>query len=519
MRTRAAIYTRISLDREGRSAAPERQEADCRALVSQRGWEVAGVYADRDTSAYSRRVTRPAFDKLLADLRAGTVDAVLVWKMDRLTRQGITGISRFLEVLEEASAELVSATEPFLDTTTPMGRGVLGLIASMAEQESANISLRVKRAHESSAANGKMHGGGSRQYGLSRDGKLVLEEAGVIREAMERVLAGESLRQIAGDLNARGVPTTTAGERRKPRPGQVVDPKRLGEDGRYELRGEWRSVSLGQMLRSPRLAGVRVLNGGVNEKGDWDPIVTPEEHSALLRALARPRRGPRAANRSYLLSGAGVIRCALCERPMRRMSFRMANGRLSHRYQCARQPGQDQCGKVAITQTSTDEYVVGELLDFLAYAELRPLEGDESETELESRLAEARGAVGELVQERFVRRRISRQDFDAAHQPLEAEVENLEARLEAIRRRREERAAQIRLGDREALGAWWEAASDPEKIATVRQAITEVKVKPAARRGGNHFDPGRLDIEWDWKAFRLTDAGRRLERFWRRDDE
>jgi site-specific DNA recombinase len=362
------------------------------------------------------------------------------------------------------------------------------MIASMAEQESENTSLRVRRAHLYSASEGKMHSGGSRQYGYTRDGQLVPEEVAVIREGMKRVLAGESLRSIASDVNRRGIPTTTAGERRRPRPGQMVDPELLDEDGRYELRGEWRSVTLGQLLWSPRLAGIRVHNGDVNEDGKWDSILTRDEHQAVLRVLARPQRGPRTENRSYLLSGAGVIRCDLCGQAMRRMSFRMANGRLFHRYQCLKQPGQSQCGRVAITQTSTDDYVVGELLDFLDYAELRPLEGDDSEAELEAQLVEVKASLGDLDAERFVRRTMPAERYQALRVPLEAEIEHLEARLAGLRRQREERTTAIPLGDREALGAWWEATTDAERIATVRWAVREVRIRRVGRSGGNRFD-------------------------------
>jgi site-specific DNA recombinase len=487
--TRAAIYTRVSLEGNGTSESPERQESDCRSLAQQRGWEVVEVYTDRD-SAYSQKVRRPKYEQMMRDLRSGRADALVVWKLDRLTRQGLTGVGPVLELVRDRGLHLVSVTES-LDTTTPMGRGMVGMLASMAEQESENTSLRVKRAHESSAANGKMHGGGSRQFGLTREGTLVPEEAQVVREAMERALAGESLRSIAADLNRRGVKTPNAGKARKVR----------GRDETYTVPGEWQSVTLGQMLRSPRLAGIRVHNGDV-VKGGWDPIISEDEHHQLLRALSGRGTNRTIESRSHLLSGAGVIRCALCGRPMRRMSFRMANGRMFDRYQCARQPGQTQCGKVAITQASTDAFVIDELLYFLTVAEVRPLEGDESEAELEAELAEARAAMGELVQERFVRRKISREEYQSARVPLEAEEASLQTRLAALRRAQEERSLAIPLGDRAALDRWWDGASPEERIGTVRQAIRTVTIHPARRRGGNQFDDSRVDIDWRYDIFR-----------------
>ena len=72
---RAAIYTRISQDREGAGLGVERQEADCRALADRLGWKIVAVHPDNDLSAYSGK-PRPGYLALLADLRAGTADAV-----------------------------------------------------------------------------------------------------------------------------------------------------------------------------------------------------------------------------------------------------------------------------------------------------------------------------------------------------------------------------------------------------------------------------------------------------------
>jgi len=85
MGQRFAIYARLSQDRDGAQTATARQIADCRALAGARGWPVADVYEDTDLTAY-RRVNRPGYERLLADLEKGKVDAVLVWKLDRLVQ-------------------------------------------------------------------------------------------------------------------------------------------------------------------------------------------------------------------------------------------------------------------------------------------------------------------------------------------------------------------------------------------------------------------------------------------------
>jgi len=82
---RAAIYCRISQDRAGAGLGVTRQQDDCRALCERRGWEVIEVYADNDVSAYSGKV-RPAWQRLIGDVQAGNIDAVVGWHVDRLTR-------------------------------------------------------------------------------------------------------------------------------------------------------------------------------------------------------------------------------------------------------------------------------------------------------------------------------------------------------------------------------------------------------------------------------------------------
>ncbi len=82
----AAIYCRISRDRTGAGLGVERQEEDCRVLAASLGLDVAEVFVDNDLSAYSGK-PRPEYDRLLAGIKAGRFDAVIVWHQDRLLRR------------------------------------------------------------------------------------------------------------------------------------------------------------------------------------------------------------------------------------------------------------------------------------------------------------------------------------------------------------------------------------------------------------------------------------------------
>lgn len=84
LRSSVAVYARISQDREGDGLGVKRQLDDCRADAGRRGWVVAEEYVDDDLSAYGGKV-RPAYERMLTDIAAGSRDAVMVWHMDRRT--------------------------------------------------------------------------------------------------------------------------------------------------------------------------------------------------------------------------------------------------------------------------------------------------------------------------------------------------------------------------------------------------------------------------------------------------
>ncbi len=82
---RAGIYTRISADPSGQRAGVGRQQADCEAHCQARRWEVVEVFCDNDASAYGRKPRR-AYERMLAAVESGSIDAIVTWHNDRLHR-------------------------------------------------------------------------------------------------------------------------------------------------------------------------------------------------------------------------------------------------------------------------------------------------------------------------------------------------------------------------------------------------------------------------------------------------
>ncbi len=135
--TRAALYARVST---ANGQDPTMQTRELREYCQRRGWEIAGEYVDAGISG--TREKRPELDKLLAAARRRRFDAVVVWRYDRFARS----LRQLVNALEEFRAlgiDFVSLREG-VDTSTPNGRLVFGIFASIAEFERELIRYRVR---------------------------------------------------------------------------------------------------------------------------------------------------------------------------------------------------------------------------------------------------------------------------------------------------------------------------------------------------------------------------------------
>jgi DNA invertase Pin-like site-specific DNA recombinase len=181
---RTALYARVST---ANGQSPEMQLRELREYVARRGWEIAAEYVDVGISG--TREKRPQLDKLLADAHRRRFDAVVVWRYDRFARS----LRQLVNALEEFRAlgiDFVSLREG-VDTSTPNGRLVFGIFASIAEFERELIRDRVRAGLRNARAKGK------------RLGRPRLEVDGARVAALRR--GGASWRAIAARLGvARG---------------------------------------------------------------------------------------------------------------------------------------------------------------------------------------------------------------------------------------------------------------------------------------------------------------------------
>lgn len=209
---RVGVYVRRSTDDEHQPYSIEAQDTRLVAYIgSQPGWRQAARFADDASGAGTYR---PGLQRALTAARAGVIDVLLVYRVDRLTRS-LRDLVTLLDDLDQAGVAFRSATEPF-DTATAMGRMLVQMLGMFAQFERDTIIDRVIAGMERKAAAGKWKGG-RRPYGYQVDpatSTLITDqdEAAVVRlifglYARDR-LGGKT---IARTLNDRGHRTTTGG--------------------------------------------------------------------------------------------------------------------------------------------------------------------------------------------------------------------------------------------------------------------------------------------------------------------
>ncbi|MER6459836.1 recombinase family protein [Streptomyces sp. NPDC001288] len=369
---RAVSYIRQSRKREDDSASStEAQRTKCEALITAKGWDNAGHFADVGTSGWDPKVVRPEFEEMMSAVRAGHVDAVVVFSLSRLTRQGALEAMLINEELAEHGVLLVSVEEPYLDTSTPMGVAIFGLIAVLAQQESDMKSAYITATKETLRAAGS-HVSGMAPYGFQSTreprGELVVvklvpdpAEAPYVRDMVSWALGGMTASAMARKLNTEGVPTKAA-----EMSARVTARRARGVSQPLE-RTTWVSSTVLRILRDPRLAGYAAERQGTkrvimrDDSGAplaaHEPIIPPDDWWRLQDVLdGRAPQVVRQGGRSVpsLLGGAGMLFCGVCGSSM--VTDRREGKQLyrCNRAQSGAVPGH---GGLAINMNAADDVV------------------------------------------------------------------------------------------------------------------------------------------------------------------
>ena len=446
------IYARISyLKRKTkRELTAEGQVAVCRLRLAYLGLEEGKVLVDPGRSAWNPAVRRPAWEELMDRLEQGVSGGVIVFDLERFTRQPKDG-ERMIELA--ATGLLVLDSESEYDLRTPNGKKAFRDGINAAAYYSDRLSTRTSRGRKLKAMAGKPNGS-QRPFGFESDLVTVREdEAEIIRELTRRSLAGESQNALVSDLEARGIRTS---------------------QGKL-----WTQATLRQLLTRERNCG-RIIHTGlatgvtsVVGHLPGEPIVTEEDFDRLYSTYAGRRYGSRSM--AYLCSGIAVCGRPGCGMPLHGRARKDMNpyddGSVHREYFCGPQP--TGCGRLMVDQRGLDDAAEALAIEILAdprHADAIEATAREIETEaarLDLAIAEARN-VAEALADRLGRGDMTRSRYDIAIRPLDERIAKLEAERVAIGDPSPQR---LPIASREHWQRRWKGADTEEKRELLKMAL------------------------------------------------
>lgn len=465
----AAIYTRISRDRSaegGRGLGVARQEKEIREAMDRAGYSgPVVVYSDNDVSAYSGK-PRPGYDAMVEAMTAGMVGSLWAWHTDRLHRSN-SELETFIPAVNEAAVEIQTVKSGVLDLSSAHGRMIARIVGAVDVAESEHKGERIVAKHRELANAGKFHGG-QRRFGYEPKMATPREsEAVVVREVANRIIAGESLRSITKDINARGVVTVSG----KP----------------------WKPENLRAMVLGAHHAGLRTYRGTVVGDAEWAAILPRPTWEAVQAVLTAPeRRVGSSPHRKYALTGVG--RCGVCGGVIR---GRMA-GKGKYRqpaYMC------ETTGHVHRAVVHVDEWISEAVGRWLTNADsdgtfFSPDEGHEAEglTVESDTLRERRAAIAT----EYGLGTLDRAGYDGAVAAIDNRLREITDRLGDIARTP---AVFADLVGKPNAGQLYRALPVDRQREVLAAMPGTVTLYPG-RRGGKgsgaeRFDPSTVKIVWD----------------------
>jgi DNA invertase Pin-like site-specific DNA recombinase len=410
---------------------------------------------------------RAAYEKMLADIRDGTIGAVVAWDLDRLHRRPIE-LESFMALADEKHLALATVSGD-VDLSTAQGRLVARLKGSVAAHEGEHRKARQLRATrqlaESGVPNWPM---GAFGYLAGRDGpEPDPATAPLVKQAYADVLAGVSLTTICRQWNDAGAFTVTG------RP--------------------WVASTLSKFLRKPRNAGLRTYQGArygpvdrdsVVGKGNWPPLVDEQTFWAAQAVLDAPGRAPgRKAVRRHLLTGVAL--CGKCGRTLAG-SYR-TDGRIV--YVCK------QCHGVSILAENVEPIVYQIVAGRLAKPDAADLlKAEQHDTAEAEKLRTERATL--LVELDNIG--VERADGLLTGKQAKIATDRITEKLAAIEARQQDQD-RLRVLDGIPLGKPAAAAAvkklSPDRFRAVLDLLMTITVAPVGK-SGKVFNPERVQVNW-----------------------
>ena len=321
---RCAIYTRVSTDNQVEKDynSLETQKESLMAYIQAHkyeGWELYDVYEDAGYSAAD--LNRPELQRLLNDIRRKKIDAVLVYKIDRLTRSQ-KDFYFLIELFEKYNVTFISTTQNF-DTSSAAGRLMRNIMLDFAQFEREMTAERTRDKMLARAKKGLWNGGlvplGYDYSPEEKKLKVNPEEAKIVTLIFETYLKEKSLARVVKKINSLGYRTKS----------------NLTKSGKTIGGGEFIITSTRHILTNPIYVGL-VKHKGNTYQGQHPPIIERDVFDKVQEILGKNKRTFTSPSQNkYNLLLRGLVRCGYCGSVMS-SHYSIKNGQKYFYYKCTR---------------------------------------------------------------------------------------------------------------------------------------------------------------------------------------
>lgn len=476
---RAFIYDRNSRVINGVTTSTEAQRLENQRLCERNGWEIAGEFCDagRSASRYARQA-REDYERMLAGIRTGDCDVLVVWEASRVSRSVDTFVE--LRKLLEQKNVLLCTNGRVQNMADRSDRFMSLLAAAQAEDEAHGIRDRILRTTRLNAERGGVHGrlpfGYRREY--DQDKGILLQQVPdevqgpIVAEAVERVACGVALRKIARDFAERGLDAPTA--------------------------AGWTAAAVRRIVLRPSNIGLREHRGVIAGEGTWKAILETQDqvaaYYAAVKLLTNPqRRTQRDIAVKHLLSGISFCGACAADTPPVEARLRRFNHGKTRReiYVCVG------CYRVSITKDVLEDYVQSTLLEYVERPEFAASLAAPARVGTSAALAQAAALEQQLADARKLASTFENGRFKLSAQSLSDMEAQLLPRIEAARKAAQDATVPLvlrRLARPDARVVWEEDMDLHEKRAAI-SALVRVTLNPAGK-GVKTLLPGRITFDW-----------------------
>lgn len=448
------LYIRVSTDEQAQQGfSIDNQKERLAAYCISQGWIDYRFYIDDGYTGTN--MDRPALRRMIRHIQEGKIKTVLVYKLDRLGRKQKDVLHLLEDVFEKNGVAFKSATEPF-DTSTPLGKAMLGILAVFAQLERDTIVERTTSGRRQRIRKGMWHGGrepfGYRWNKETQTLEIVPEEAALVRGVYKRYLQGHSMSALCDWIS----------ERSKAR--------------------VWTHATIRDMLDRPIYTGYLNLVGQLVE-GNHEVIIDPETWH-MVQAERKRRTDDLPPVGKYLLTG--LLQCGVCGGPVVHL-FLNTRGYKYEYYACKaqhvrRRDGGKGCSLGYKKVSEINDWVINRLKQFalnpdVVAAELSSIQVSENDDRIIMDLQAKLKAVDEKLErwyDAFEQGMLNPSQLRERIAALEEEKKTLQLRLEELDNTPNTDRSEMIIDSLQTIGRAWDYLTFEEQQAVLRAAISKV---------------------------------------------